>query len=207
MLKDRGLIASALLVVGLVLLAGGGFIRFDDFSGHGFLEWNLSLGFVAAVVGIAAVIAAWPLPKARTLLGIELAALSVLLIVLGAVNTGFRFVWARDEFELGALEFILFLLAIVLLATAQAARTGAGGWLRFVAHLLGTTVVVYGTFRVGVEYYDRTMCGSDESGDCLAVLGGLFWAGGAVVVCAIAIAVIEGVLWRRRRPYQGPRHR
>ncbi|MFC9688439.1 hypothetical protein ACFTSF_07835 [Kribbella sp. NPDC056951] len=207
MLKNRVLLSSALLVLGLILLAVGGFIQFHDVSGFGWEQWNRPLGYVAAVLGIAAVVAAWPLPKARTMLGIELAVLSGLVILLGLANTGFRFIWVREEFEMVAFEFILFLLAIVLVATARAARTGAGGWLRLVGYLLGTTVLVYGTFLVGVEYYDRTMCGSDDSGDCLAVLGALFWAGGAIVVCVIAIAVIEGVLWRRRHPSRVPQHR
>ncbi|WP_405058418.1 hypothetical protein OG474_37570 [Kribbella sp. NBC_01505] len=199
MLKNRGLIASALLVVGLVLLAVGGFVQFHDFTGHGSEEWNLPLGFVAAVLGIAAVVIAWPLPKARIWLGAELAVLSVLLIVLGVANTGFRFVWARDEFELAAFEFLLLLLAVVLIGTALSVRLSAGWPLRVVAYVLGTALLSYLAVRVGTAYYDRTMCTGDDTTDCLALLGGLFWGVGAFVVCLVAIVVTEIVLWRRRR--------
>lgn len=199
MLKNRGLVASALLVVGLVLLAGGGFIQFHDFSGFGSDQWNLPLGYVAAVLGIAAVVVAWPLPKARTLLGIELAVLSVLLIVLGVANTGFRFVWARDEFELAAFEFILLVLAVILSGTALSVRLSAGWPLRIVAYVCGTALLGYLAVRVGTAYYDRTMCTGDDTTDCLALLGGLFWGAGAVAVCLLAIVVIEIALWRRRR--------
>jgi len=199
MVKNRGLVGSALLVAGLVLLAAGGFVQFDDVSGFGSEQWNLPWGYLAAVLGIAALVVAWPLPKARIWLGAELAALSVLLIVVGIAKTGFRFVWARDEFELAAFEFVLLVLAVILIGTALSVRLRAGWPLRIVAYVCGTTLLGYLAVRVGTAYYDKTMCSPEDSGDCFALLGGMFWGAGAVVVCLVAIVVIEVVLWRRRR--------
>jgi len=168
------------------------------------------------VPAVAAVVVAWPEPRARLSLGIVLGALTVLMIWQDIANEGFRFVWNEDEGELVILEFITGLVAFVLIANGvqpapsgdtaigtaggtAAAQPGAGRWLvRTAVYLCGTTVVVLAAFGVGADYYARTEC-PEDGGDCLAPLGGVVWGALAVPACGIAVLVIEIVLSRRRR--------
>lgn len=187
-----------LFAVGLGLLCVGGFVQFDDTSGFGSDQWIFPLGLLAVVPAVAAVVIAWPEPRARLSLGIVLGVLTVVLIWQDLANDGFRFIWNQNEGELQQLEIVLFVLAFVLLSTAGA-RLGGGRWLlRAAAYLVGTVVVSLIATVIGIVYYGETAC-ADDAEECLAPLAGIFWGAAAVVVCLVAVVVIELILWSRRR--------
>lgn len=186
-----------LLVVALGLLAAGSFVQFDDTSGFGSSQWKLPLGVLAAVGAIAAVVVAWPEPKARLWLGIALGVVAGLVIWQDAVNDGFRFVWNQSEGELREFELALVMLVVVLLTTAGAALGGGRWLLRLAAYVVGTAVLSVVVTLVAAATYEARQCaGRDE--DCLAALGGLLWGAGTVAVCLVAVVVIESILWAKR---------
>jgi zinc transporter ZupT len=180
-------------VVGLVLLAAGRFVQFDDTSGFGSDQWIFPLGLLAPVPAIAAVVVAWRHPKARVWLGIALAVLAGFLVWQMTANSGFRFIWSRDEGELAQLTIALGLVAALLVATGVQKR-----WLiRAAVYLCGCAVLVLIAVVAGTAYYDATDCESQDS-DCLSLLGGMVWGVVSLPIAAVAIVVIEVVLWRRR---------
>ena len=194
----RRTVSLVLFAVGLGLLCAGGFVQFDDTSGFGSDQWIFPLGLLAVVPAVAAMVIAWPEPKARLALGIVLGVLTLVLIWQDLANDGFRFIWNQNEGELQQLEIVLFVLAFVLLTTAGA-RLGGGRWLlRAAAYLVGTVVVSLVATVIGVVYYGETVC-ADDAEECLAPLAGIFWGAAAVVVCLVAVVVIELILWSRRR--------
>ncbi|HWD83357.1 MAG TPA: hypothetical protein VG497_30865 [Kribbella sp.] len=195
----RRTFSLVLLALTLVLLAVGRFVEFDDTSGFGSTDWNLPLGILAAAAAVAALVIAWPEPKARLWLGIALGVLTVLVIWQDAVDDGFRFVWNQSEGELREFELGLALLVVVLLTTAGAALGGGRWLLRVAAYVVGVAVVSVVVALVAAAYYEAHECAGQDEG-CLAPLGGVVWGAGAVVACLVAIAVIELILWRRRRP-------
>ncbi|TCC37585.1 hypothetical protein [Kribbella speibonae] len=194
----RRTVSLALFAVGLGLLVVGGFVQFNDTSGFGSDRWIYPLGLLAVVPAVAAVVVAWPEPRARLSLGIVLGVLTVAMIWQDIANDGFRFVWNQNEGELQQLELVLFVLAFVLLTTAGA-RLGGGRWLvRAAAYLVGTVVVTLVVTVIGMVYYGETAC-ADDAEECLAPLAGIFWGAAAVVACLVAVLVIELILWTRRR--------
>lgn len=194
----RRTVSLALFAVGLGLLVVGGFVQFNDTSGFGSDRWIYPLGLLAVVPAVAAVVVAWPEPRARLSLGIVLGALTVLMIWQDVANEGFRFVWNEDEGELQQLELVLFVLAFVLLTTAGA-KLGGGRWLlRAAAYLVVTVVVSLVVTVAGMMYYSETACPADAE-ECLAPLGGIVWGAAAFLACLVAVLVIELILWTRRR--------
>lgn len=194
------MVSVGLLAVGILLLAAGGFVHFDDFSGTASDERNLPLGAIAVVVAIAGVLVVWRHPSARLWFGIALGVLLAFLLWQGLTNRGFRFIWAHDEGELGRLEVVLGLLAAVLIATGlqPSPRVRGGRWMvRVAAYLCGTAALVLVAVIAGTAYYDATDCASGDS-DCLSLLGGMVWGLLSLPVAAVVIAVIEVVLHRRR---------
>jgi peptidoglycan/LPS O-acetylase OafA/YrhL len=194
-------VSVGLLAMGLVLLAVGGFVRFDDFSGDGSNEWNLPLGAMAVVAAIAAVLVAWKDAKARVWLGAALGVLFGFLLWQNIANTGFRFIWHQDEGELAQLTIGVALVAAVLVATGvqSSGKPAAGRWLvRAAVYLCGCAVLVLLAVVAGTAYYDATDCESGDS-DCLSLLGGMVWGVVSLPVAAVAIVVIEVVLQRRRK--------
>jgi TRAP-type C4-dicarboxylate transport system permease small subunit len=199
--ERRTAVSAGLVAAGLLLLAVGGFIQFDDFSGDGSADWNLPLGVMGVVAAVAAVPVAVNEPKARLWLGVTLGVLLALIFWQQLTNSGFRFIWFHDEGELGFLEIGLGLVAAVLVATGlqpgSSAAPRGGRWLvRAAVYLCGTVGLVVAAFIAGTAYYSATDC-NDET-DCLALLGGMLWSVIALPVAAVAIIVIEVVLRRRR---------
>lgn len=187
------MVSVGLLVVGLALLAVGRFIQFDDTSGFGSEQWIVPLGLVAPVPAIAAVVVAWRSPKARLWLGIAVGVLAGFLVWQMTANSGFRFIWSRDEGELAQLTIALGLVAALLVATGV-----QKSWLvRAAVYLCGCAVLVLVAVVAGTAYYDATDCESGDS-DCLSLLGGMVWGLVSLPVAAVVIAVIEVVRWRRR---------
>jgi hypothetical protein len=142
-------------------------------------------------------------------LGVVLAVFCAWLVWQAARHDEFRFIWNRDEGE-----FLLFVVAVGLVALAliatgvqprdrTGAEEGAGRWLvRAAAYLCGAAVLMLIALGAGTAYYDATDCPSGD-GDCLSLLGGMVWSLVSLVVSAVLIAVIEIVLWRRRRRKAG----
>lgn len=194
------MVSVGLLAAGVLLLAVGGFVHFDDFSGSAGNEWNMPLGAVAVVVAIIGVLVAVRIPAARLLFGVALGVLLAFLFWQGLTNRGFRFIWAHDEGELGMLEVVLGLLAAVLIATGlqPRPRVHGGRWMvRAAVYLCGAAVLVFVAVIAGTAYYNATDCESGDS-DCLSLLGGMVWGLLSLPVAAVAVAVIEVVLHRRR---------
>ena len=197
-MRRRRTISLGLLVLALVLLALGRFVRFDDAG----LGGNLALGVLAAAAAITGLLLAWPEPKARLWFGIALGVLSVLVIWQDVVNDGFRFVWSQGEGELREFELGLLVLVVVHLTTAGAALGGGRWLLRVAAYVAGAAVVAVVVTLVGTAYYQAHQCAGHEE-DCLALVGGLLWGAGAVAVCLVVVVVIEVILWRGRRLKRG----
>jgi hypothetical protein len=194
-------VSVVLLAAGLGLLAVGGFVQFNDVSGFGSDQWNLPLGAIAVAAATVAVLVASRDAKARVWLGVALGVLLGLLLWQSIANDGFRFIWHQDEGELGLLLVVVALLAAVLVATGlQPSDQPRGGrWLvRVAGYLCGSAVLVFGAVVAGTAYYNATDCESADS-DCLSLLGGMVWGILALPVAAVAIAVIEVVLHRRRQ--------
>ena len=91
----RRTVSLVLFAVGLGLLCVGGFVQFDDTSGFGSDRWIYPLGLLAVVPAVAAVVVAWPEPRARLSLGIVLGALTVLMIWQDIANEGFRLIISK----------------------------------------------------------------------------------------------------------------
>jgi hypothetical protein len=185
-----------LLAVALGLLVVGGFVSFADGGGP---DWIFPLGPLAVVPAAAAVVVAWPEPRARLWLGIVLAVLTLLIVWQHVVNVGFRFIWAGSEDELVFFEGFLFLLSCLLLATASV-RLGASRWLlRIPAYLIGAAVLTTGVGLASATYFGSSCTGEEEEG-CMAAAGGLVVGVAAgIIVCPVLIVVIELILWRLRR--------
>ncbi|WP_132210493.1 hypothetical protein [Kribbella steppae] len=190
-----------LLAMSLVLLAVGGFVQFDDFSGDGSNEWNLPLGAIAVVGPIGAVLVAWKDAKARVWLGVALGVLFGFLLWQKIANDGFRFIWHQDEGELAQLTVVVVLVAAVLVATGVQSKSepAAGRWLvRAAIYLCGCAVLVLVAVVAGTAYYNATDCENADP-DCLSLLGGMAWGVFSLPVAAVAIVVIEVVLQRGRK--------
>jgi hypothetical protein len=199
--RRTAVVSVVLLAAGLGLLALGGFVQFDDESGAGSEQWNLPLGAIGVVAAIVAVLVAVKDAKARLWLGIALGVLFTVVLWQDLANHGFRFIWHRDEGELGLLLVVLVLLAAVLVATGlqPSGQQPGDKWLvRIAGYLCGSAVLVFIAFLAGTAYYRATDCENAE-GDCLAPLGGMVWGLLALPVAALAIAVIEVILHRRRQ--------
>jgi hypothetical protein len=193
--EHRRTVALMLLAVALGLLVAGRFVAFDSES----VDWIFPLGPLAMIPAVAAVVVAWPEPKARLWLGIAFAVLTLLIVWQNVVNVSFRFIWASREGELQFFALFLFLLSCLLVASAGV-TLGAPRWLlRIPAYLIGTAVLSITVALIGASYYGRTCTGDEEEG-CMAALGGLV-VGGAVAlfVSPLLILVTELILWRRRR--------
>jgi hypothetical protein len=198
--RRTAVVSVGLLVVGLVLLVAGGFVQFDDVSGFGSDQWNLPLGAIAVLAAIVAVLVAARDARARLWLGIAVGVLFGLVLWQFLANRGFRFIWHQDEGELGLLLVVLALLAAVLVATGlqPSGQPRGGRWLvRVAGYLCGSAVLVFIAVVAGTAYYNATDCESGDS-DCLSLLGGMVWGILALPVAAVAIAVIEVILHRRR---------
>ncbi|TDD15027.1 hypothetical protein E1218_32190 [Kribbella turkmenica] len=209
--RRPAVLSVALLATGLVVLAAGRFIRFDDTSGFGSSDRIFELGILAVVPAVAAVIVASANIQARVWLGAALMGLAALLVLLGVALPGFRFVWTDSQVELRLLEAVLALTAAVLLATglqparrrSAAAALGtdqpAGRWIvRGASYAVGAFALMIVTFFVVVLVYDAEYCGAGGETECLASLAGMLWAMGSLLVSGVVIAVTELVLWRRR---------
>ncbi len=206
-ITQRAALALGLFVVGFVLLCVGRFVQFSDVTGSGSGEWVLPLGYLAALAGVASVVAAWSEAKARLWLGCLMALLLVFLVWQVVANSAFRFVWAADEGELLMFQVALGVVALALIATGLqpprkaegAASTGRGRWLvRAVIYLAATLLTAYVMYLIGTDYYQRTDCPDLET-DCLAPVGGFIWGLLSVPVCLVAVVVIELVLRNRRQ--------
>ena len=79
-ITQRAAWALGLFLVGFVLLCVGRFVQFNDVTGSGSNEWILPLGYLAALAGVASVVAAWREAKARLWLGCLMALLLVFLV-------------------------------------------------------------------------------------------------------------------------------
>jgi hypothetical protein len=193
--EHRRTIALLLFAAALGVLVAGRFVSFDA----GSLDWIFPLGPIAAIPAAAAVVIAWPEPKARLWLGMAFAALTLLIVWQNVVNISFRFIWTSSEGELQFFELFLFLLSCLLLATAGVSL-GAPRWLlRIPAYLIGTAVLSITVALIGASYYGRTCTGDEEEG-CMAALGGLVLGGAvALFVSPVLIVLTEVILWRRRR--------
>jgi hypothetical protein len=191
--RRTAVVSVGLLLVGLASLAAGRFVQFDDTSGSGSNHWIFPLGLLAPAPAIAALVVAWRSPKARLWLGIALAVLAGFLVWQMTANSGFRFIWYRDEGELAQLTIALGLVAALLVATGV-----QKSWLvRAAVYLCGSAVLVFVAVVAGTAYYDATDCETEDS-DCLSLLGGMVWGVVSLPVAAVAIVVIEVVRWRRR---------
>lgn len=208
-----GVAALGLLVAGLVVLGLGRFVRIDHRPGFDSNEWVLPLGYLAAVLGIAAVVVAARNRTARLWLGGAFAVLDAVLIWQSLSNVNFRFVWGGDEGEMLEFQIGLGLLALLLIATAfQPARldggtAGAGRWLvRTVLYLAGTTVAVIAGLFNGIDQYDAKYCRLPDSCDD-DDLSSLVWGVNGMLiglgVCLVLIVVIELVLRNRRKQLRG----
>jgi hypothetical protein len=194
-------LSVVLLAAGLGLLAVGGYVQFDDVSGFGSDQWNLPLGVMGVLAAIVAVLAAAKDARARVWLGVALGVLFGFVLWQSVANEGFRFIWHQDEGELGLMLVVLALLAAVLVATGlqPSGQPRGGRWLvRVAGYLCGSAVLVFIAVLAGTAYYDATDCETDDS-DCLSLLGGMVWGILALPVAAVAIAVIEVILHRRRQ--------
>jgi hypothetical protein len=193
--ERRLTVALVLFAVALGLLVAGRFVSFDA----GSLDWIFPLGPLAVLPAVAAVVVAWPEPKARLWLGVVFALLTLLIIWQHVVNLSFRFIWAASEGELLFLEVFLVLLTSVLLASAGVALGGRRWLLRIPAYLIGTVVLSITVALISASYFGRACTGEEEQG-CMAALGGLLvGAAVALVVSPVLIVLIEVILWWRRR--------
>ena len=202
----------ALLVVSLVVLYAGRFIQFDDTSGFGSDRWVMPLGLVAGLLALCAVGVGISDRTARRALGGALAILDALLILLATMNDGFRFIWGGDEGALFFLQIMLGLAALFLLtpaflsskeATNEAPRPARSlsAWARFTIYVSALVLAMFVAFFAGTSHFETTQCsGPGFGGECdLAGLEGLLWAGIALVLGVIAIAIAEVARARRQR--------
>ncbi|NIK59946.1 hypothetical protein [Kribbella shirazensis] len=186
----------ALLAVTLGLLAAGGFISFTDGGGP---DWTFSVAKLMVIPAAAAVVVAWPEPKARLWLGIVLGVLTLLIVWEQVVNVSFRFIWVGSEAELMYFEGFVFLLSCLLVTTAGVAL-GAKPWLlRIPAYLIGIAAVTMTFGLLSAWFFGRSCTGEEEQG-CMAAAGGLVVGMAAgIIVCPLLILVVELILWVRRR--------
>ena len=204
------LVASLLLVdLAILVLVLGHFVLLHDPSGAGSDQWNLPLGLLAGVLGIAALVVAIPDAAARRALGLVLVGGVLVLVVLRLTLGDFRFVWAADEPELVVLEVMLVCVGLLLLATGSrrpVVETQTGliepaplSWqVRTLLYLALAVALVFVAGLVGASYGDARCTG--EGDDCpeaaIAMLLGGF---GAFVGVVILVATCEMTLWSRRR--------
>jgi hypothetical protein len=199
----RSTLAIGLLAAALVLLGLGGFVQLDDTSGFGDQQWNLPLGLLAGLLGIAGIVAgaigeSWE----RRTTGWAVATIAVCVLAVDAVTPGFRFVWGESEGEGAMLQVGLVLTAAALLLPGRGRsdgrrRVATGTWAT--AWLLGLAVAVPVAFVAGMGHFEATQCsGAGFDGECdVAALEGLLWAGGAAVLGVLAW-VADGVRRSRR---------
>jgi hypothetical protein len=140
--------------------------------------------------------------KARLGAAVVLAVFFAWLVWRASTDDGFRFVWSRDEGEFVVFTGVVGLASLVLFATGLQPRgfDAAGGrWMvRAAAYICGAAGLMLVALGAGTAYYDATDCPTDDS-DCLSLLGGMMWSLVSLAVSAVAVVVIELVLWRRRR--------
>jgi hypothetical protein len=201
-------VALGLLGLALVLLALGDFIQVDDVSGLGSEEWNLPLGYLAALAAVAAVVVSLFDRRARQALGGALLLLDAVVFVWSSVDDGFRFVWTDNEGELLLLQLALGLVGLALMTpslrtplddpgSADPGR-GISGWARAVGYLTALVVVTGLALYLGILHFEHTECAGTH-GDCeLGGLEGLVWATLAFVAMLVVIAVTEVVVRVRR---------
>ena len=140
--------------------------------------------------------------KARLCVAVVLAVFFAWLVWRASTDDGFRFIWNRDEGEFVVFVGVVGLASLVLYATSVQPRgfAQAGGrWMvRAAAYICGAAAFMLVALGAGTAYYNATDCPADD-GDCLSLLGAMVWSLVSLVVSAIAVVVIELVLWRRRR--------
>ena len=206
--------ALGLLVVSFILLAVGGFIRFDAMGSSG--AEVLPLGYAAAAAALASVLVAVTERAARRALGVALLGLTLALVVAARLDDGFRFVFGGSEGELFYLQVVVTLIALVLLTPrlyetppthqgrnqnrASQRRTMTGP-ARAVGYLCCGVALTFVAFSAGAAHVEASRCsGPDFDGECdVAVLEGLLWSGVAIVLSVVAVTVIEVRRSRRRR--------
>lgn len=186
-------IALGLFGLSLVLLLVGNFIQFDDTSGFGSNEWLIPFAFLAALAAAGSLVVALSDLSARRLLGAALLLLDVLLAWQVITNDGFRFIWSQGDGELFQLQVGLALAGLALMARS--------GWARFVGYLTATAILAFVAFFMGLAHFEHTECsGPDFDGECdVALLAGLGWSVGAIILALITVAIIEVILHSRRR--------
>ncbi len=203
--------ALSLLVAGLAFLHVGQFIQFDDISGFGSDDWVMPLGVLAGFTAAGSVVVASADRTARRLLGSAMMVLDLLVIWQAWTNDGFRFVWAGDEGELLYFQLALGMTALVLMTPrfyttstspgSSRQTVSMSGWVRALAYVGSTLIVVFAAFFLGTAHFESTQCsGPNFDGECdVAAIAGFLWAAAAVVLMAVAVATLE-VLRRRRAP-------
>lgn len=139
--------------------------------------------------------------KVRLGAAVVLAVFFAWLVWRASTDDGFHFIWNRDEAEFVVFVGAVGLASLVLSATGSQPRgvAQAGGrWMvRAVAYICGAVAVMLVALGAGTAYYEATDCPAGD-GDCLSLLGGMVWSLVSLTVSAIAVVVIELVLWRRR---------
>jgi hypothetical protein len=198
-----------LLVAGVAVLGIGRFVRLGKNLGYDSDARILPLGFLAAVLAIAAIGVATRNRTARLWLGGAFAVLDAVLIWQSITNVYFRFGWGGDEGEMVLFEVGLGLLALLLFATAiQPARqdgvkVDAGRWLvRTVLYLAGIVLAVIVGFFSGANQYDAKYCAQVDAcddDDLSALVWGFNGMLIALGVCLVLIVAIEVFLRNRRK--------
>lgn len=203
-----------LLTASLAALGIGGFILFDDRSGFGADDAATSLATAALVLVVAAVVVSLRAPVARRTLGAAFAVIDASIIALAASDDGFRFIWTTYEGELLQFEIVLGLVALVLLTPAflRPDSTAPGGsparlegarltaWARGSLYLCALAAGMFVAFLLGAAHFEATQCNEPGGGECdIALLEGMLWAAGALLLGVAVIAVTEIRLMLRQR--------
>ncbi|MGW5191668.1 hypothetical protein ACWEOO_20635 [Kribbella sp. NPDC004138] len=140
--------------------------------------------------------------KVRLGAAVVLAIFFAWLVWRASTDDGFRFIWNRDEGEFVVFVGAVGLASLVLYATGSQprgfARAGGRWMVRAAGYICGAAALMLVALGAGTAYYDATDCPTGD-GDCLSLLGGMVWSLVSLAVSAIAVVVIELVLWRRRR--------
>jgi hypothetical protein len=148
--------------------------------------------------------------KVRLGTAVVLAVFFAWLVWRASTDDGFRFIWNRDEAEFLVFAGVVGLASLVLLATGLQPRgiaQASGRWMvRAAGYVCGAAALMLLALAAGTAYYDATDCPSGDS-DCLSLLGGMVWSLFSLAVSAVAVVVIEVVLWRHRRNADAIRRR
>ena len=203
-----------LFVASLLALYAGGFILFDDRSGFG-TDTSGVLLLVALALAAGSLWTGLRTPVARRALGGALALLDATIVAIAASDDGFRFFWTTYEGELVQFEVVVGLVALVLLVPAfrtesvpLAGRAGKvegnrptlTAWARGSLYLCALAAGTFVAFLLGAAHFEATQCNEPGGGECdIALLEGVLWAGGALLLGVAVIVVTEIRLALRRR--------